>query len=115
MNYFKESEFECCGKNCFNEMNKKFICKLEKARSFSLTPYVINSSWRSEEHNKKVGGSKTSSHLKGLAIDIAAPTSSDKYEIIKSLLRVFTRVGIGSNFVHVDMDYEKPQYLIWTY
>lgn len=115
MNYFSESEFNCNGEPCFDKMNKKFISKLERARSFSLTPFVITSSWRSEEHNKKVGGSKTSSHLKGIAVDIAAPTSSDKYEIIKSLLRVFTRIGVGSNYIHADMDYNKPQNCVWTY
>lgn len=115
MNYFSESEFKCGDEPCFDKMNKKFITKLERARSFSLTPYKITSSWRSVEHNKKVGGSRTSSHLRGLAVDIAAPTSSDKYEIIKSLLRVFTRIGVGSNYLHVDADFSKAQNVVWTY
>jgi zinc D-Ala-D-Ala carboxypeptidase len=115
MNYFKESEFNCDGNPCFDKMVKKFIYKLERARSFSSVPFVITSSWRSKEHNESVGGVSTSSHLKGIAVDISAPTSSDKYEILKALLRVFTRIGLGSNFIHCDMDYDKPQNLIWTY
>jgi uncharacterized protein YcbK (DUF882 family) len=34
------------------------------------TPIQIISGWRSEDHNKKVGGAKNSMHLKGKASDI---------------------------------------------
>lgn len=39
-----------------------FRCEIEK-------PIVITSSYRNEEHNKRVGGSPTSQHLCGSAID----------------------------------------------
>lgn len=114
--YFDESEFVCNGEPCFEKMDKHFISQLDRARSFTTTPFTITSSWRSKEHNKKVGGSSTSSHLKGLACDISAKTSSDKYNIIRALLRAnFTRIGIAKTFIHVDLDYAKPQELIWTY
>lgn len=116
MKYFKESEFNCNGKPCFDKMNKNFIDKLDYARSFTKTSFQITSSWRSEEHNKSVGGSETSSHLKGLAVDISAKSSNEKYEIIKALLIAgLKRIGIAKTFIHVDYDYSKPQYLIWTY
>ena len=116
LTYFSESEFTCNGEPCFDKMNKRFIYKLEKARSFTTQKYVITSSWRSEYHNEKVGGSPTSSHLKGIAVDISAKTSGEKYSIVKSLLLAgFKRIGVGSNFVHVDIDYQKAQEVIWTY
>ncbi|ANS04921.1 peptidase M15 [uncultured Mediterranean phage] len=116
MIHFKEEEFNCCGKPCFDKMDKHFVEMLDKARSYTTQAFVITSSWRSEEHNRNVGGSASSSHLTGLAVDISAPTSSAKYEIIKALLLAgFTRLGCGANFVHCDADYNKPQNVIWTY
>jgi uncharacterized protein YcbK (DUF882 family) len=96
-------------------MDKDFLVKLEEARSFSNVPYKITSSWRSADHNRSIGASSSSSHLRGVAVDISALTSRDKYEIVTSLLKVFSRVGIGSKFVHADSDDSKAQNVIWTY
>jgi len=116
MKFFDESEFECDGVNCFDKMDKDFIDKLELARSLSNHPFIINSSWRSKEHNSKIGGSPTSSHMNGIAVDISAKTSSAKYNITKSLLGAgFARIGIGDSFIHVDSDLNKVQNVIWTY
>lgn len=116
MKYFDEAEFNCDGEPCFNKMDKSFIAKLDTARSFSEKPFIISSSWRSKEHNKKEGGSDTSSHLKGIAVDLSAKSSSDKYNIVKSLIMAgFTRIGVGDRFIHADLDYDKPQNVMWTY
>jgi len=79
---------------------------------------VITSAYRCKKHNSdpKVGGSSTSSHLKGLAVDIKCETSNFRYLLIKALLEVgFKRIGIGKNFIHVDHDGNKDQNVIWTY
>lgn len=116
MKYFKDFEFVCDNENCYDKMDKSFLVKLDEARGLSNSAYTITSSWRSLEHNKAVGGSPTSSHLKGLAVDIDASNSIQKFNIVTSLLGAgFTRIGIGSNFIHVDSDESKYQNLIWTY
>ena len=116
MKYFDSTEFVCAGEPCFHKMDKGFLEQIDLARSMSKVAWKINSSWRSYEHNKYVGGKATSSHLKGLAVDIHAPTSRHIYEIVTCCLMAgFTRIGVGSNFVHVDSDAEKPQNVIWTY
>jgi len=116
MRYFKESEFDCkcnCGKN---EMNEDFMNRLDKAREYSATPYIINSGMRCPEHNKRVGGADTSSHLKGLAADIQAKDSRQRYEILIGLLAIgFNRLGIGSDFIHVDADESKLSRAVWVY
>jgi len=111
---FKPNEFNCkCGKN---KINFDFVNKLNQARIYSDFPYVINSGFRCRKHNKEVGGSETSSHLKGLAVDIRAETSRSRYLILKGLIKAkFNRIGIGENFIHVDDDKEKEQNLIWRY
>ena len=51
--------------------NLKRVCKwLEELRVRAKTPIVINSGYRSPQLNKKVGGSPTSNHLTGCAVDI---------------------------------------------
>jgi uncharacterized protein YcbK (DUF882 family) len=76
----------------------------------------ITSGFRTESHNKKVGGVKSSSHLKGLAADIACLESRYRFEMIKALLEVgFKRIGVSGTFIHVDIDKNKSQNVIWTY
>ena len=51
--------------------NLKRVCEwLEELRARAKTPIVINSGYRSPQLNKKVGGSPTSNHLTGCAVDI---------------------------------------------
>ncbi len=79
---------------------------------------IITSSYRCEKHNKdpKVGGSDTSSHLKGLAADIKCEDSTYRFHLLNALIQVgFKRIGIGADFIHVDLDESKPQYVIWNY
>ena len=49
---------------------KKLAQNLEVIRSYFNLPIKINSGWRSEAHNAKIGGVKNSAHVKGNAADI---------------------------------------------
>lgn len=83
---------------------------LDDARDLASTPFKVNSGYRCSVHNKNIKGSPTSSHLKGLAADIATPNSHTRYLILKALLNVgFKRIGIYKTFIHVDIDTDKPQ------
>ena len=98
------------------EMKQEFLDRLDKARSLSCTPYKINSGYRTREHNKKVGGVINSSHTIGLAADISAGSSVQRFAILKGLIDAgFTRIGIGKTFIHVDLDTGKAQNVIWDY
>jgi uncharacterized protein YcbK (DUF882 family) len=89
---------------------------LDSAREIYGKPMVINSGFRTEEHNAKVGGTANSSHLKGLAADIKCTTSADRYDLLDSLMKAgFNRIGVGKTFIHVDIDENKTPFLIWTY
>ena len=114
MNYFKLSEFDCpcCGKN---NISKDLIDKLNVARYMAKTAFVINSGYRCEKHNKSVGGSKDSSHLKGLAVDIKATSGTKRFIIAKALFDAgFDRIGIVKTFIHCDIDNDKIKTL-YTY
>lgn len=116
MKYFDESEFTCNGEPCFEKMNRDFIDKLDLARSYSDVPFVITSSWRSKEHNKKVGGKPNSAHTRGLAVDLSARNSSDRHNIIRAaIMAKIARIGVGKDFIHLDDDKTKPMGVVWLY
>ena len=97
-------------------MDRQLIKMLDEARWLHGKPIVVTSGFRCPRHNKSVGGTKRSSHLTGLAVDIDCPSSRDRWKLVKILLAVgFKRIGIGPDFIHVDVDPSKTQHLIWTY
>ena len=98
------------------KMNIDFLHKLDRARAIAKTPFKITSGYRTKEHNEKVGGRVGSSHLKGIAVAIACNNSVERSKILKGLFEagLGRRVGIASNFIHVDADYDKPA-AIWLY
>ena len=102
-------------------MDKDFLSMLDNARDIAKTPFKITSGYRTKEHHiaiyKKLGKKPIeSSHLKGVACDIACSDSRARFLIINALLEAgFTRIGIANNFIHVDSDCEKSQNVIWTY
>jgi len=113
MNYFTDEEFKCpcCGQNW---VDKEFKESLNIARGISQTPYKINSGCRCKEHNKAVGGTSTSSHLEGIAVDIKC-NSATRLKILKGLITAgFKRIGIAKTFIHVDSDTQKSK-VSWTY
>ncbi|MCP4178124.1 MAG: peptidase M15 [bacterium] len=115
--YFTAKEFDSPDKVLSGrKMNVEFINKLTYARNISDTPYVISSGFRTRSHNKSLKAKKNSSHLKYLACDIICNDSKQRHNILGGLLLVgFTRIGISKGFIHVDMDPNKPQEVIWIY
>ena len=96
-------------------MNVDFLAKLDEAREYANIPFIINSAYRSPTHKESIKN-PTSSHIKGLAVDIKVIDSRQRFLVLDSLIAVgFTRIGIADTFIHVDMDFDKSQNVIWTY
>lgn len=116
MKHFKLTEFDSPDKpGSGKHMKKDFLVKLDKAREMAEIPFKINSGFRTKEHNKKVGGSKQSSHLAGCAADISITNSKDRIVVVESLIKAgFKRLGIAEYFIHVDNDITKDD-AIWLY
>lgn len=116
--YFRPFEFQCCcrhecGKG-FAQMDMAFLNKLEFARMISGVPYKLSSAFRCPEHNKDVGGSEDSSHLKGFAVDIKTPDSRTRFKVLYGLIKAgFTRIGVYETFIHVDDDPDKAPEVSW--
>jgi uncharacterized protein YcbK (DUF882 family) len=116
--YFIEPEFHCkCDRQHeFQIVDERLIWMLDLARDRAGLPFVINSGYRCLEHNTEVGGVVNSAHLKGLAADIHAENLRARYIILKALLSIgFSRIGIGPNFIHTDIDATKETGVVWLY
>ena len=112
---FKTEEFACpcCG---VAEMNNEFVVDLQYLRDEFASPMKVTSGFRCEKHNKKVGGSESSSHLWGMASDISVTNDILRYRMLQCAQSIgLMRIGIGSDFIHFDIDYAKTNPVIWTY
>ncbi len=118
LRYFEPHEFECdahCGA-CLGLMDETLLAKLDELRHRVKRPLVINSGYRCKARNKAVGGTADSSHMTGMAVDIACPDSGTRMLLVKEALSLgFNRVGLGNGFVHLDIDPDKPQCVLWLY
>ena len=116
MNHFSEKEIECpCGCG-LNNSNPILIEILNTAREYTEIPFKINRCCSCKKHNKEVGGSETSSHLIGLAVDLDAHGSRKRFIIVDALLKAgFNRIGIGKTFIHADIDENKDEEVVWLY
>jgi zinc D-Ala-D-Ala carboxypeptidase len=113
--YFSEDELmcPCCGEI---KMDLNFMFLISDARRIAGVPFRVNSAFRCSKHNLEVGGSPTSSHLIGHAMDIKITSNKERFAILFALLDVgFKRIGIGENFIHVDDDLGKFDEIIWLY
>ena len=117
MRYFNYSEFDSPDVQGSGQMMDKTLLEmLDEVRDKFDKPIHITSGFRTPAHNEVVGGVETSSHLKGLAVDIDCKKSTDRFDLINCLLDVgFSRIGVGNTFIHADIDQTKAQGVMWTY
>ena len=113
--YFKPQEFAwpCCGVSL---VKRDLVVKLDKIRETVGFPLIVTSGYRCSLHNSKIGGVPDSAHVKGLAADIKVTTSRQRFLVVKAALEVgFKRIGLANNFIHLDIDEDKPSEVIWLY
>lgn len=116
MKYFTLDEFDCPSlPNSGKNMDSSFLAKLEQAREIAGIPFKITSGYRTKAHNEEVGGVPNSSHLIGVASDIAVSSGSERYTILNALIKAgFKRIGVAKTFIHCDTDPNKSN-SVWTY
>lgn len=119
LRYFKPHEFECdahCGE-CLGKMDETLLAMLDELRHRVKSPLVVNSGYRCPAKNARTkGASATSSHMKGLAVDIACTGSELRFRIVQEAMGVgFRRIGVAGSFIHLDIDPDKPQDILFLY
>jgi len=129
---FSKEEFDCNDGsempiNVYHNM-VKVANQLQSLRDYIGKPIQVNSAWRSEEYNAKIGGAhkidkkgnriETSQHVFGRAADIAVKgmTPIEVSKIIEELISkgdmLQGGLGIYSSFVHYDIRGTKAR---WDY
>lgn len=83
-------------------VDERSMDMLQELRYAINTPLIINSGYRSPEHNTAVGGARNSYHLRGQAFDIR--NGLHKVDELVSLARSigFRGVGYYASFTHLD-------------
>lgn len=59
---------------------------IELLRTFADIPFIVNSWYRDESHNKRVGGVPNSQHMEGLAIDFRVKRKAELISNVKFIL-----------------------------
>lgn len=100
---FKVKEFRCKDGSDKVLIDDDFVrTKLQAIRDHFGAPVTINSAYRTESYNKKVGGAKSSYHMKGQAFDIAVkghtPLEVARYAQSLNINGIIQY----NSFVHVD-------------
>lgn len=117
LEYFNIDEFDSpdekgSGKN----MQQSTLEMLDKARGIAGVPFIINSGYRTKEHNKRVGGVDSSSHTLGYAADIKVKDGRQRFLILRACMSAgFNRFGIANSFLHVDNSPTHTENVVWKY
>lgn len=109
--YFSQRDFANAVPSCnIEDMDEELLKRIDLAREISGIPYRVLSAYRTHEHEISRGRSGTSSHVKGVAIDIEARTPREKFLVLKGVVGAgFTRIFVYEWGIHVDIDKEKVQ------
>jgi len=104
-------------------LNENFLAKLDKARDLAGFPFVITSGFRTPQANQSILGSgavSDSSHLQGLAVDLAVENDHEVYLILFAAMKQgISRFGIYINsegkptHVHLDDAEDRVNEVIW--
>jgi len=103
------------------EMIPEFLDALQMARPESGVPYIINSGWRCEDHDREVGTSENPGkgpHTSGKAVDVQTLSGGHGALVLLGLVKAGI-LGLGVNrkgsqskgFIHADT--LRPR--VWSY
>lgn len=99
---FQVKEFACHDGSDKILIDTKLVIYLQMIREYFDRPVHINSGYRNEAYNKKIGGASKSYHMRGMAADIHIDGINPK--VVCYVAESFGMLGIGeyANFSHVD-------------
>ena len=110
--YFKVREFACKDGSDFILLSPELLDVLYRIRLHFNAPVMITSGFRTESHNKKVGGTRDSKHVKGIAADIVVKgvPPSKVADYAEHLMPDKGGIGEYDTFVHIDVRHEKTRW-----
>jgi len=115
---YEFNDFKCrCG--CNSNNISPAVVNIMNDMCNELGRFIkVTSAYRCPHHPLSIANPK-SAHIGGLACDIVAATSRDRFEIVRFLIaNGVNRIGINADkgFIHFDFQKEnKAQDVIWIY
>lgn len=102
---FTVKEFACSDGTDTVFISLALVNLLQKIRDHFGKAVIINSAYRTEAHNKSIGGATYSQHKYGLAADIHinGVTPKEIAAHVETLLPSSGGIGIYKSFVHIDV------------
>ena len=102
---FTVKEFACSDGTDTVFISLALVNLLQKIRDHFGKAVIINSAYRTEAHNKAIGGATYSQHKYGLAADIHinGVTPKEIAACVETLMPSSGGIGIYKSFVHVDV------------
>lgn len=111
--YFTLEEFNC-QETGENRMDSEFIRALDILREKCGFPFTITSGYRSPNHSIEATKATPGQHAHGIAADIAVSGGVQRMAVVKNAIELgFTGIGVGREFVHVDLRKTTP--VMWVY
>src|SRR5690625_4722709 len=89
---------------------KKVINKVQSLKDRNKRHIIITSDYRTESHNRKVGGTKNSQHLYGKAVDIKVSGMTPQTLLKHAEAVGFTGIGLYKWGIHVDVRKNKARW-----
>lgn len=102
---FTVKEFACSDGTDTVFISLALVNLLQKIRDHFGKAVIINSAYRTEAHNKSIGGATYSQHKYGLAADIHinGVTPKEIATYVETLMPSSGGIGIYKSFTHVDV------------
>ncbi|MDP5308426.1 YcbK family protein [Paracoccus spongiarum] len=101
---FSPAEIACRGTGAIL-IHEEALDRLQALRTRLGKPLIVNSAYRSPEHNRRVGGAKRSKHLEGTAFDISMANHDPV--VFEKAARAEGFLGFGtyprSGLMHIDL------------
>ena len=74
--YFTDKEMTRCSPPChLDDLDEFLLMRLDEAREICGFPFYVNSAYRSVAYEQSMARKGTSSHCKGLAVDLACKST----------------------------------------
>ena len=91
LRHFTQSEF-----NHPEELEPAFLLLLDNIRDIADTPFFLTSDYRTPDENKIVGGSATSLHMAGAAVDfvISPWNAAGLWRVVRAVALVESAYGV---------------------
>ena len=102
---FKVSEFKCNDGSDTVLISDKLVDLLQNIRNHFGAAVTINSAYRTESYNKKIGGATKSQHVNGTAADIVVKgaTPLEVAQYVEHIMPDSGGIGVYQSFTHVDV------------